>query len=249
MEEKERTKTLEEFFCIFLVVIVVFLSMGVVSATPDGPSITSIINETKSAQTAATINVSGGYISTINVTASTQNTRWKGMVGQVSGSFTLKDSAGSSLFDWSITSIGGEIYATRNSTTPTWTSVQCANISLMETENLLMNHSSAQDNITRTFNGTTHASFVVATTTISANTCPTVNTYIGNATQDTDFEEVVLTDSTNFTAGGKLIYSSVLENNVAGFDNVVYDFQMIVPEIGLSTFTGSTAYYLYVELS
>lgn len=111
-----------------------------------------------------------------------------------------------------------------------------------------MNHTNTNDNITRTFNDTTHAEFFVGSVNITTNTCPTLNTFIGNVTQNTDFEEVALTDSTNFTSG-KVIYAAILENNVVGFDSVAYDFQMIVPEVGLQGYTGQTAYYLYVELS
>jgi hypothetical protein len=249
MLEKKEGSLFESVFVFFAFAVVTLAFLNFVSAVPSGPDSIVLANETKSASAALTVNVSGGYITTMNITATTQNTKWKGMVGQVTGSFTLDDSTGSSLFDWSLTNVGGEIYATRNSTTPTWSGIRCANNSLMETENYLMNHTTSYDNITKTFNGTSHASFVVATTTISANSCPTVNTYIANVSQDTDFEEVVLTDSTNFTIGGMLIYTSVIETNVVGFDGNSYDFQMIVPENGLATYTGATAYYLYVELS
>ncbi len=240
------------FFILVGIFFYSFIFFSVVNAAPQGPS--SVVlqaNETKGDVSAVTLNISGGRIATVNITAKNQNPRWKGFVGQLVGTFTLDDSTSSTLYDWSMTTVLGEVYATRNVSTPSWTNIRCANTTLLENENYLMNHTSANDNITKTFNGTTHVSFVVATTTISANACPTLNTYKGNATQDTDFEEMVLTDQTNFSIANysNLIYSTVIENNVAGFDSITYDFQMIVPEIGYDGFNGATAYYLYVELS
>mgnify|MGYP001587441008 FL=1 len=111
-----------------------------------------------------------------------------------------------------------------------------------------MNHTQVNDNITRTFNNGingSHSSFFVATANILANSCPTLNTYVNNATQDTDFEEIVLYEP----AGSNTIYATIMEEDTTGFDNAKYDFQMIVPEIGYQGFSGSTAYYIYVELT
>jgi len=220
------------------------------AADPQGPdSLNVTANETKGSVSAFTLNTSGGYITTINMTSTTQNPRWKAFVGWMSGTFTLDDSTGATIYDWSMTSVAGEVYATRNSTTPTWANIKCANNSLLENENTLMSHTNANDNVSKTFNDTTHAEFFVGTVNISVNSCPTLNTYVNNASQNTDFEEIALSDSTNFTEGGTIIYSTILEQDANGFDNQSYDFQMIVPENGGVGFSGSTAYYLYVELS
>jgi len=249
---KKKKKICPSKFLFFLL-LGVFVMFSVVSAAPTGPdSIAIDSNETKGATSAYELNVSGGYVTTFNITSTTQNVRWKGMLGQVSGSFTLDDSTGSTLFDWSLATVAGEVYASRNSSTLLWSNIQCANVTLLENENTLMNHTNSADNITATFNttsGATHSQFVVASSTISANTCPTLNTYVSNVTQDTSFEEMALTDSTNFAAGGNIIYTTILEQDVTGFDDIAYDFQMIVPENGYEAFSGSTAYYLYVELS
>ncbi len=242
------------FFVLVFAFIYVFafFNLALVEAAPQGPASISVdANETKGSTSGILLNISGGRIATINITADQQNPRWKGFVGQVIGTFTLDDSSSSTLYDWTMTNVGGEVYATRNASTPTWTNIRCANNTLLENENLLLNHSNANDNITKTFNGTTHVSFVVGSVTIPANNCSTLNTYKSNTTQDTDFEEMVLTDQTNFSIPNyaNLIYATIMESNVVGFDDNTYDFQMIVPEIGLDGYTSATAYYLYVELS
>jgi len=111
-----------------------------------------------------------------------------------------------------------------------------------------MGHTSPADNLTATFNittGATHREFFVASRNITQNTCPTLNTYVNNATQDNVFEEVALFEY----LGGNIVYATILENDATGYDGRPYDFQMIVPERGTPGWDGATAYYLYVELS
>lgn len=233
--------------------ILLFLLVDV-SAAPIGPDDLNVTsNETKNATTSKTVNISGGYIATVNLSSTTQNRKWKGFVGQVSGLFTLDDASGSTLFDWSLSSITGEIYATRNSSTISWGGISCSNITDLEQENIDLNHTSGDDNITFTFNATfnstdnttisgTHDAFFVGSQPIAANSCPTLNTYQNNATQDTYFEEISLYD------GASIVYATIMEPDIYGFDNLTYDFQMIVPDRGDPGFNSSTAYYVYIEL-
>jgi hypothetical protein len=222
-----------------------FFVFSVSAATPDGPdALTLTGNETKGSVSAKMINISGGRIATFNLSATVKNTRWKGFVGNVTGSLTLDDAVGSTLFDWSLSSITGKVYATR--------SINCSNTTNLELENYRMNHTNADDNITKTFNATLnstnatvsggHSGFYAGNVYIYNNTCPVLHTYVGNASQGQNFTELALFDGYNF------VYSTILESNARGFDDQPYDFQMIVPEIGLQGFSSATAYYIYVEL-
>ncbi len=247
----QREMFLPSFF--LLLVLFSFVFVAYASAAPEGPSsITVVSNQTKSPLSGQIVNTSGGYITTLNITAVTQNTRWKAFIGWVSGRFTLNDASGSTIYDWSLSNaaITGEVYATRNASTIAWSRITCANTSVLQQENFYMNHTNPDDNITRTFTGdATHSSFSIGGVTIGANACPTINTYINNATQTADFEEIALYDGFNTSSGGNVVFSTILEQDHNGYNNQTYDFQMIVPENGFSGFSGSTAYYLYVELS
>jgi hypothetical protein len=215
------------------------------AANPVGPSsIASVSNETKNTTSAAFFNISGGYIAALNLTANVQNTHWKAFVGWVSGGFTLDDSGGSTIYDWSLAVTTGRVYSTRDASTIEWGSIQCANTTTnLAAENTAMFHNRTSDNITATFQyPSTHDPFPVAGINIGSGTCPTLNTYVNDVTQDDDFEEMALYDSTS------IIYATILENDLAGYDGQTYDFQMLVPENGSQGFTGATAYYLYVEL-
>jgi hypothetical protein len=250
---KKRGKT-RELKMIIVVIAVVLLSIAILmlftkavnAVDPEGPgSIIVITNETKASVNAQIINISGGYVANINITATIQNPRWKAFVGNVLGSFTLADASGAQIYDWTFSTTTGRIYATRNSTFVTWSQINCSTLANLEAENSALTHTSPNDNITATFNtsvGASHSSFYVGSRQIVANRCPTLNTYIGNTTQDTDFEEMALYDGYN------IVYATILENNLGGYDNSNYDFQMIVPERGEPGFTGATAYYLYIEI-
>jgi hypothetical protein len=235
---------------IFAIAAFMILIAGSLSvyAQPSGPVVTFIANETKNLAASTLINTSGGSITTMVLNATSQNLRWKAYVGNVTGTLTLDDAADNSIFEWDITSITGEVYATRTSGTINWSGANCSNITHMELENLALNHTNIDDNITSTFDSSTHEGFFVGTSEILANTCFAVNTFVNSTSQTESFEEVVLYDGTNHT-NGNLIYASPLEQDTYGFDNQTYDFQMIVPENGLATFTSSTAYYFYVELA
>jgi hypothetical protein len=225
-------------------VVATVLLISFANAAPQGPSsVSNTLNSTKNTTNSPyTFNISGGYISTLNMSALVQTTKWKGFIGWFSGKFALSDANGSTIFDWTLSTTSGRVYATTNSSTVSWATVNCSNVTLMEQENYRMNHTGRDDNITATFDDTTHNAFWVGTRYIAASSCPTLNTYVNNVTSS-KFEEMVLYDFIAST-----VYATIVEQNETGYNSQKYDFQMIVPENGASSFDGSTAYYLYVEL-
>lgn len=242
-------KSINKIFFIILIIILFFLFVNLTFAgNPIPPSsIVIISNETKevSNSSGTMLNTSGSYITTINISTISQNLRWKAFVGWVTGKYALDNVNGSTIYDWTMISTTGNVYATRNSSIISWSNIVCANNSTMHTENLMMNHTKASDNITATFSrSSTHQAFSVGTVSFNASQCPTLNTYVGNTTQDTYFEEMALYDGSS-----SLIYATIMNPGKTGYDSKTYDFQLIVPENGLVGFSGATAYYLYVEIS
>jgi hypothetical protein len=223
----------------------VFIMTGMAFANPDGPSqVVFVSNETKAANPAFEVNISGGYISTINITAVMQNPRWKAFVGNVTGKFTLDDASGSTIFDWTLATISGQIYATRNSSSLNWPVIACASTANIEDENIAMGHTGQQDNLTVTFSSAEHPEFFVGAQQILQDSCDhALNTFVNSAAQASNFFEVTLNTE------GNIVYATVIESSETGFDGNLYDFQMIVPEVGTPGFGGATAYYLYVELT
>jgi len=235
-------------FVIPIVITLIFLMTIIntpnIVAVPSGPTVTTVRNETATPASAALINTSGGSITTMVLNATTQNLRWKAYVGNVTGTLTLDDANSYSIFDWSITTLVGEVYATRGSSTISWVNIDCATPANITNEEIAINHTSnPNDNISTTFNTQDHRSFYVGSVEITENDCYSVHTYVNNSEQSSNFEEILLHDKTS------MVYATIIENNAMGYrPNETYDFQMIVPEVGLESWTSSTAYYFYVEL-
>lgn len=266
--EKKKAKASGLFFVFIVAALTLLLGAVVVSSAPDGVTITILGNTTKTSSgggmanytgnSTSLPNVAGGFIFTMNITGKTQNTRWKAFVGNATGKLTLEDSNAAVIYDWTLTTISGEVYATRSSGTINWTGIGCANLNITEEENRLLNHSSKDDNITATFSASNNDLITVGTKTLAPNSCRTLNIYANSTTNQVDtFEEMVLYDrnSTPFNFGvdgavGNVIYTQQLESDALGYNNAsTYDFQMLVPERGETGWTSTTPYYFYIELS
>ena len=77
--------------------------------------------------------------------------------------------------------------------------------------------------------------------------CPYTTLYNGSGTKAlADFEEVILWS--NEAANYGLIYTTLIQTDQIGYNNVSYDFEMIVGENGHDGNIGTTTYYFYVEL-
>jgi hypothetical protein len=225
-----------------LVFALLIYLLPLVISTPTGPtSINVTANETKGTTTGLMVNISGGRIATLNVTATVQNPHWKAFVGDINGKFTLDDGSSSTIYDWTLANVNGEVYATRTSGSVTWGSIVCANSTHIDSEDSSLEHMGT-DNISSTFDGNNSQTYLIAGITIIPNQCRATNTYVNNLTQATEFEEILIYDGTN------MIFTTGIEPNEQGFDGNNYDFQMIVPENANSTWAGVTAYYVYVEI-
>jgi len=217
------------------------------AATPEGPTITLIRNQTSVARNGSIANISGAYIGSIRLNATQQNTKWKAYVGNVTGKMTLDDAAGQTIYDWPVSNPSGIVHATRKSTAVSWSNIQCANLTHIENENRAINQTSDSDNITSTFPTKVHAPLSVGLTSFGINSCYSTHAYVNSTAQSTTFDEVALYDGTD-ASNGNIVYATRIENSAWGFNNQSYSFQMLIPEIGLPTWASSTAYYFYVEL-
>ncbi|MGV8141651.1 MAG: hypothetical protein ACP5NW_04390 [Candidatus Woesearchaeota archaeon] len=218
-----------------------------VLAAPVGPVITFNSTTNATPRPAAAITTAGGTFTTLVLNTTSQTYRWKAYVGNVTGRLILADASNTSIFDWSVTSVTGEVYATRSNTAIDWTSVSCADDALIDAEDLFMNMSlTSPDTINKTFNETIHRAFYVGATRISGSTCRAISTYV-NGTRQTPtvnsvFQEILLRDGSS-----NLIYSTLMNESAFGYNNQRYDFQMILAENEYQP--NPTTYYLYVELT
>jgi len=215
-------------------------------AVPGGPDLTYIGNTSSDTSTPANRTDAKGMIHTLTMSAILQDQNWKAYVGNVSGILTLDDSNGYTIYDWSTTTATGEIYMSRDSSV-SWTNINCSNYTLLRSEEVALSMTATgADGINRTFNSTTHKSFLVGSTNITESSCRSTATYV-NDTRPTintssPFQEVLLSDGTN------VIYTTFIENDETSYQgNSTYDFQAIVAE-NVTVGTAPLSYYFYVEL-
>ncbi len=236
------------YIVIFSVLLVFSVNVG---AVPQGPTVNSNTTGSAPAKTAHSRADEGGTITTIAFDLEQQDYAWKAYVGNVTGKLTLDDSENNTIYDWTMSTVTGEVYATRASSTPTWASVVCANDTVIAAEQTDLSMSGV-DRINLTFNMTSHQQFEVSGKNFPQNDCNyTTSTYINDTAQSESvnmyFQEVILYDGSN------IIYITIMESDEIGYEtgsaeNNTYDFQMLVPENESTSQTSPLTYYFYVEL-
>ena len=185
----------------------------------------------------------GGTVNYINMGATQQDSAWKAYVGNVSGLLTLDDVNANTIYDWTLSSIVGRVFASRNNSI-TWSVINCSNQTVVDSDQAAVSFASSDsDSVNRTFSNTNHKSFLVASRNMSG--CRSTALWINDTVQaigpSSLFQEILLSDGTN------MVYTTIIEpTNPQGFDGKTRNFQLIVPQS--KTTQTPTLYYFYVEL-
>jgi hypothetical protein len=256
---------------VLLIVLVVFsFSMVCVLAAPNGANITQIKTEWAPAHAAASAPAYAGNVSEINLYGVSTTQTWQGYFGNVTGVIQLSDAGDNVMYNWSVFSPQGEVYASTNSTV-LWQTLQCFNFTstgtgqnddaqagltslygtnVTQLESLFgINSSRDVDGIDETFsywgaaNG--HSSFYTSNLQFDAGECRSTRVYdnAGGGTKG-NFEEVLMYEPQT----SSVVFAALLDNDLLGFDGRKHDFQMMVLDDGHRTDVAPTTYYFYVEL-
>ncbi len=185
-------------------------------------------------------NALAGNVTEITLFGYTTTQTWQGYFGNVTGTIQLADSSDNVMYNWSLASPEGEVYA---STAPsiTWSSIRCA--SQAEQATLESNFNIASDDVDgvqETFAFDDHAEFFTNNHQFTAGVCN--NTKVFNNAGAGTFDEVLLSDNVN------IIFTALLQEDTVGFDAATHDFEMLVLEDGHGTDTAVTQYNFWVEL-
>jgi len=214
---------------LFISLVTLALPSLVLAISPSGASLTSISNETGSLDVAGSHSAIAGNVTEMGVASTV----------------TLADGSDNVMYNWSLASPEGEIYASVNNSI-NWVGTQCYNNTTF-TSNLELEYNIANndvDGIDETFSLQDHDAFYVNNVLINTNTCMSTRIYGDTgAGVNAEFEEVLLKGGSNET-----IFASILEENMLGFDSASHDFQMIVLEDGHNADTSTRPYYFFVEL-
>jgi len=213
-------------------------------------------------------NAFAGNVSEMKINGYSITQSWQGYYGNVSGTIQLADSSDFVMYNWSATTPSGEVYASTNSSIQ-WMNVQCfnytaagnftsdtaqaggtslygRNLSQLEAQYGLL--AADVDGVDETFSlsgAGTHDQFFTANRQFSEGECRNTRVYDSSgAGVSNNFEEVLLYEP----ATTSLIFTSIIENDVSGFNSRSSDFEMLVLENGHGTDTSSTTYYFFIEL-
>jgi hypothetical protein len=263
--------------------LVVFLALAVFSlatvyaVVPFGAStVTSISNATAPIDAAATHDAIAGNVTGLEIFAYTTTQSWQGYYGNVTGTIQLADGSDNVMYNWSLTSPEGEIYASEESSV-NWWNIQCFNhtaansspanedatrggtsqlgLNMTEIENRYGIAWDDVDGLNETFayNGTQpqgegliHDLFYTNNLLFTEGECLAAHLFDSSDSAADNNFQEVLLYDPDNEA---LVFASILdEEDPEGFDNVEHDFQMIVLEDGHGTDISTRTYYFYVEI-
>ncbi len=261
-------KIIKGLLVLCLVTAMLFSVTNVMAVVPYGATITEEKSETAPADSPGSDEAIAGNVTELTIFGYSTTQSWQGYFGNVSGTIQLADANDNVMYNWSLASPEGEVYAANQSVT--WTHIQCFNftadgtfaddsaqagatslygMNLSQLESLFDIAPDDVDGVDETFSligPGTHDLFYTNNLEFSEGECRNTRIYSDAGKGENDkFEEVLLYDPDNKI----VVFTSILdEEDVAGFDDAYHDFEMLVLENGHGTDTQTTTYYFYVEL-
>jgi len=250
------------------VLFVIIASFGVMAVEPFGATVTEVKSERAPQDNATANNATAGNVTELTVFGYSNTQSWQGYFGNVTGTIQLADADDNVMYNWSEASPQGEIYASTNSTIQ-WQYIQCFNFTatgtyeddtsnagdtslygtnLTQLEARFNINASDVDGVDETFNlwgAGTHNNLYINNLQFSEGECRNTRVYSNASTgEDDKFEEILLYEP----ATKSVVFATILNEDVMGFDDRTHDFEMLVLEDGHGTDTQVTTYYFWVEL-
>jgi hypothetical protein len=226
----------------------IFAALAIVAyAAPTAPTaLTTVQSSSRDLSTIAAQSASaqGGNVTEINIAALTITKSWQGYYGNITGQIALQDGNNNTFYNWSLTSMSGRVYATRNGSVSWTTFVNCTNTTARTTEQTYLGQAASDsDSITNTFTGTSHPGFTIASNTIQADTCFSTHGYVANNSQSANYTMLLLESRDD------IIYTAIMNKSVVGFDGRQHDFELLVGENEHVGSIGVTPYYFFTEFN
>lgn len=254
---------------VLVTVLIAFVIVPSVSATVAGANVTFYNSSTTPYANGTSYNAYAGNVTLIDINGFSTTQAWQGYYGNVTGTVQLADGNDNILYNWSYMNPKGQVYASVGDNNITWYKVQCFNFTATGVLNpsgevpgstnqkglnltqLQFNFNislDAPDSVNNTFyllGAGAHTQFYVDNLAFNDTECQSTRVYdtTGSGIAG-NFQEVLLYDP----ASNNMIFTSLLNRDVLGFDNVTHDFEMLVLEDGHNTNTVATPYYFYLEL-
>lgn len=273
-------KEMNKFSKLFLLSVSMFVFlMGTIFAAvePTGGNVAEGSSATTVADPADSTIAIAGNVTELTITSDAAVTQtWQGYYGNVSGTIVLSDASDNAMFDWSLASPEGEVYASTNNTV-NWDRIQCLNFAsdgtylalgdevagamnqhgtnLDQLEAMFGIVSDDVDGVNETFSlagthesgeGLAHDLFYTNNLEFAAGECYSTHIFDDTGSATDGKFQEVLLYEPESQS---VIFASILdEEGPMGFDDRNHDFQMLVLENGHGTDTATTTYYFWVEL-
>ena len=257
-----------KFKKLFLVILILFQISLVLAVQPFGATPTFINSTRAPIDPAAIVQAQAGNVTEINIFGYSPTQTWQGYFGNITGTIQLADAGDNVMYNWSLASPQGEIYASTNSSI-NWANIQCFNYTAdgsydsdisnagntsMYGTNLTQLEAAFNidwddvDGVNETFNlkgPGTHDMFYTNNLQFDEGECRSTRLFgdTGNGTSN-EFEEVLMYEPTTRS----IVFASIIDEDIMGFDGRSHDFEMLVLEDGHGTDTAESTFYFYVEL-
>ena len=251
-----------------LVAVLIFLFgiYGVSAVEPFGANVINLTSTRANPDDATGIPALAGNVTELSIFGYSITQSWQGYFGNVTGTIMLADNTDNVMYNWSLASPEGEIYASTNDSI-SWADIQCFNFDAdgtyvgVETPGATNQHGTNLtileamfgisdddvDGVNETFTllGSGHNTFYTNNLEFTEGECRNTQVFSNSGQgEDNKFEEVLLYEPTTYS----VVFASLLNENVFGFDNNPHDFEMLVLEDGHLTDTETTTYYFWIEL-
>lgn len=266
---------------LFSLIFIIVLLTTLVLAEPNGPDTITVAGSGRHTNESGAVRVdaAAGNVTALVISQVRSSQAWQGYYGNITGTIVLDDANNQTLYDWSLPSPTGEVYAS-NSTIVTWGNIFCLNISSnrnssgpagssaspggsnniaafngSQIELLYGINVTDKDGLNETFNDSYVSStgFRVGAITIdTTDGCSAAHPY---TTEAYSYDHVTGTGWIELllTDNISFVFTSLVRESANGFQTGstdTYDFQMLVLENGHSGWdVTTTPYYFFVELA
>ncbi len=183
-----------------------------------------------------TVSVTGGEITVANLTTEQSTYHWAGIYGNVTGKLIL-GSGSDKMYEW--TGKGVYVYLNKNSSV-VWTSL--TNATCSDVEGAYGFLTGASDDCAHTFKTTRNFNSHIISLGSGNNNILAALTYSAGGV--TEWYTLALKD----TSENDIVFAGEVVEDGTTYDGEEADYQVIVPENEESGSTGTTDYYVWIEL-
>ncbi len=213
-------------------ILLIVFATGLAGANPSGTGMNIEGTESFDGDTATSTPATGGNVTELTLTQTTQTQLWSAFYGNLSGETALKGSGGDTVFDWgAITYTKAYVFMTRLSSV-NWDTVVAASVANIEIEDTTLEMDDKTESINNTRTDASTWEDIDYGSPISVD-------YGIEMTSGSGWRSPILYDSTN----SGLVFGVYVNSSGQAFNGQDADYQIMVP-----TGNQTRDYYVYAYL-